>query len=135
MGKLQIKPDADDDGPKLSDMVSVGEIKDRKKEDKEKGNDGTMMVCCFKIDAKYPRTIPGFFRLIQVLFLVVGTVCLLFAEWTNAGIFAVFCLILVAAAVCGGYLLLTKLTGSRSNNFCGFNWVFLVSLLVIGCFS
>ena len=60
---LAINPDGDVNGPKLSEMVANGEIK-QKSEDEETDK---MRILCFKIDTTYTRTIPGFLRLVQIV--------------------------------------------------------------------
>ena len=62
-GELAINPNGDVKGPKLSEMIAAGEVKEKK----EKEDDGYMMLLCFKINPGYLRTIPGFLRLVKIV--------------------------------------------------------------------
>ncbi|XP_076814357.1 uncharacterized protein LOC143460649 [Clavelina lepadiformis] len=102
-----------------------------------------MKLGSFELDTTYPRTLPGFIRLCQVLLLVVSFICLIIkaGEWTDQGTYTFFCLFLIFGALISGYLFFTILAGLRGETFCGFSWIlveliYFVSfgfLIFIGC--
>jgi len=121
-GELAINPNGDVKGPKLSEMIAAGEVKEKK----EKEDDGHMMLLCFKINPGYLRTIPGFLRLVKILLLFVAFICMMTVGdyGDNSGVFVVNILVLLVATIVATVFLFARLMGS-TGGCCGFSWVFL----------
>nr|XP_002122775.1 uncharacterized protein LOC100185716 [Ciona intestinalis] len=128
MGGLSMKPDGDVQGSKLARRVAENEATEvriapeaRVKEKKE----SKMKLGPFEFDTTYPRTIPGFVRIVQVLTLIVALVCLIIASnWPDKGTYTFYCLFLVFGILISGYLLFTVMASSRGKTFLfGLSWI------------
>lgn len=114
------------EGRTLAEIIANEEYLEPEKqpEVKEEKEEKKMKFLSFELDMKYPRTLRGFVRTLQIILLLVSFVCLIITSWGDGqGAYTFYCIALIFAALIGGFLFFTILAGSRSGQLCGLSWV------------
>ncbi|XP_039267499.2 uncharacterized protein LOC120342644 isoform X1 [Styela clava] len=114
------------DGRTLAEIIADEEYlepEEPKIKEKEEKEEKKFKFMSFELDMKYPRTLRGFMRILQILLLLVAFICLIITSWENQGVYSFYCVFLIFGALVSGFLFFTLIAGSRKGSICGLSWV------------